>query len=110
MTHDAARSLFYVRLDGVAERAIAEYRVGDDGVVDITHTYTPPAARGRGLAASLVDAVVAWARTTGAPGVRPSCSYVRDTWLPPALAAATPATPLRYDADANLVLFTTIDS
>jgi predicted GNAT family acetyltransferase len=49
--------------------------------VDITHTFTPPAARGRGLAARLAAAAFAWAAARGA-AVRPSCSYISDTYAP----------------------------
>jgi predicted GNAT family acetyltransferase len=78
------------------------------GVLEITHTYTPPRLRGRGLAAQLCVSAFAWARARGL-AVRSTCSYVRDTFLPrnpqlaevaetqaPASAAAAPlsaATP-----------------
>lgn len=45
-------------------------------VVDFDHTYVPGTARGRGIAALLVDAGVAWARAQGF-SLQPSCTYVR---------------------------------
>jgi uncharacterized protein (DUF924 family)/predicted GNAT family acetyltransferase len=49
------------------------YRQGDTLV--LPHTEVPPALQGRGLAAALVAAALAWARHQGLR-VRPSCSYV----------------------------------
>ncbi|RYG52398.1 N-acetyltransferase [archaeon] len=56
-------------------------------VMDITHTYTPPAGRGQGLAGKLTDAAVANAASMGWQ-VQASCSYVRDNYFPANKGAA----------------------
>ena len=43
--------------------------------VDFNHTYVPGSARGRGIAALLVEAGLAWARAQGLT-IKASCSYV----------------------------------
>jgi predicted GNAT family acetyltransferase len=45
-------------------------------VLDIVHTYTPPALRGRDLAAALTRAALAYARAEGLRVV-PTCSYTQ---------------------------------
>ena len=60
-------------------------------VMDITHTFVPEGGRGKGLAAVLTEAAFDAAALRGAAGkdvpwseaikVRPSCSYVSDTFL-----------------------------
>ncbi|MBA4174990.1 MAG: hypothetical protein C0505_00280 [Leptothrix sp. (in: Bacteria)] len=54
--------------------ALCDYRRSDDNV-DLHHTEVPPPLEGRGLAAALVAATLAWARHEGLR-VLPSCSYV----------------------------------
>jgi predicted GNAT family acetyltransferase len=44
--------------------------------VDFRGTFTPPELRGRGLAAEVVGAALAWARE-GGKRVIPTCWYVR---------------------------------
>ena len=44
-------------------------------VIDMQHTVTPAAARGRGLAGVLTLAAVRGARAAGVCGVLPSCTY-----------------------------------
>lgn len=73
IVHDTAASRFEARVDGgIAECA---YRL-QGGVMNIVHTEVPPASEGRGVAAALVQAALAYARAQGLR-VRPSCSYVR---------------------------------
>jgi uncharacterized protein len=73
ITHQAAAQRFVAPVDdGEAE---CVYRL-QGGVMDIVHTEVPPAAEGRGIAAALVRAALAHARSEGLR-VRPSCSYVR---------------------------------
>jgi uncharacterized protein len=45
--------------------------------IDFNHTYVPATARGRGIAALLVDAAAAWARAQGYT-LTASCWYARD--------------------------------
>ncbi len=75
--HDENRQRFEIVIDG--EVAHLDYRMLSDNVVDFTHTYTPNALRGRGLAAQLVEAGVAHARERGWQVIG-SCSYVA-AWL-----------------------------
>lgn len=53
----------------------ANYR-HNEGARTILHVETPMAARGRGLAAQLMDAIVARARTDGVK-LRARCSYAQ---------------------------------
>ena len=46
-----------------------------DGVRHAEHTFVPPAARGRNIAAKLVEALVSDARSEGFK-IAPDCSYV----------------------------------
>ena len=71
-THRPDAQCFEVQLDG--HRAVCSYqRQGIE--VALHHTEVPAALQGRGLAAELVAATLAWARHEGLQ-VRPSCSYV----------------------------------
>ncbi len=54
--------------------ALCSYRREGDVLV-LPHTLVPPALEGRGIAAALVKAALAWARQEGLR-VRPTCSYV----------------------------------
>jgi hypothetical protein len=62
---------FAIRV-GDAE-AVLDYDLDGD-VLDVRHTFTPPALRGRELAAALTEAAFAYARANGLK-VRPTCSY-----------------------------------
>ena len=52
-----------------------DWRARGEGVRVATHTLVPPAIGGRGVAAKLVDAMVADARVQGFR-IDPACSYV----------------------------------
>jgi hypothetical protein len=73
VVHNAGASRFELRVQG--QLSIAQYQM-IDGVMWLTHTETPPAMRGRGLAAHVVRAALDHARAHGMK-VRPACSYVR---------------------------------
>jgi len=73
--HDEAAHRFRAEVEG--EQVVLDYSLGEDGTVDFHHTFTPPPLRGRGLAAVVVDAGLAWARVEGKQ-VTASCWYVRD--------------------------------
>ena len=75
--HNREAHRFYVELPG--GRAELAYDELSDGILDLYSTYVPPAARGQGLAARLVEAAMAHARAEGLRIV-PSCWYVAD-WL-----------------------------
>ena len=71
--HDVAASRFDSQVDGGVAECV--YRLQGE-VMNIVHTEVPPQAEGRGIAAALVQAALAYARARG-HRVRPSCSYVR---------------------------------
>ena len=69
--HEPGR--FFMRLaEGEAE--LVYERRGH--VLDVHHTWTPPALRGRDVAATLTEAAFAYARAEGLRIV-PTCSYTR---------------------------------
>ena len=71
--HTDAAARFELHVDG--RLSFAQYQL-IDGVMWLTHTETPPALRGHGLAAQVVRAALQHARAHGLE-VRPACSYVR---------------------------------
>ena len=77
--HNRAARRFEVALGDAL--GVCEYRVEDSEgagaqrVLTLHHTEVPAALQGRGIAADLVAAALAWARAEGFK-VRPSCSYV----------------------------------
>jgi predicted GNAT family acetyltransferase len=71
ISHDQAAHRFAIEVDG--SRAQLEYTLAR-GVMTITHTRVPPAIGGRGIAAELMAAALAAARTAGW-SVNPACSY-----------------------------------
>lgn len=71
VVHNPGAHRFEVQLNGAL--AVCAYHLAG-GVLDIHHTEVPEALGGRGLAALLVAATLAWAREQGLK-VRPSCSY-----------------------------------
>jgi predicted GNAT family acetyltransferase len=76
LQHLEAKRRFELSVDGQA--CVLDYSLhpSDAGVVvmSITHTYVPAVLQGRGLAAQLVAAALAHARTQGWK-VEPICSY-----------------------------------
>ncbi len=70
--HRPEASRFEVVVDG--RLCVCEYLRRDD-VLLFTHTEVPRALSGRGIAATLVQAALDWARAEGLK-VRPLCSYV----------------------------------
>jgi uncharacterized protein len=73
VVHNEAASRFELHMQG--QLCIAQYQM-IDGVMWLTHTETPLALQGRGLAAQVVRAALDHARAHGLK-VRPACSYVR---------------------------------
>lgn len=75
VVHDAQASRFESAVDG--QVGVLEYQMHQSArEVVFTHTHVPPALRGQGIAAALVGAALAWARSEGLHVV-PACSYVR---------------------------------
>jgi predicted GNAT family acetyltransferase len=71
--HDPGRGRFHVTVNG--QPCVCDYRLRD-GVMAFTHTEVPPELEGRGIAAQLVGAALAYAEEHRLK-VRPLCSYVR---------------------------------
>lgn len=69
---NAAKSRFELEVDG--SLALAEYDLLD-GVMTFTHTETPPALQGRGVASRLIHGALLSAREQGLR-VRATCSFV----------------------------------
>ena len=70
--HHPDRGRFEIQMAG--ETAFAEYH--DHGpVLVMTHTFVPPALRGKGLAGCLVQRALDFARQCGKK-IDPQCSYV----------------------------------
>jgi predicted GNAT family acetyltransferase len=72
IVHNEKASRFEMGVQG--QFCVAQYRL-IDGVMWLTHTEVPPALRGRGIAARVVQAALDHARAHGLK-VRPACSYV----------------------------------
>jgi predicted GNAT family acetyltransferase len=72
ITHDAQRGRFQAVVQG--HLCVCDYRLRD-GVMHMTHTEVAPELEGRGIAAQLVRAALAFAAAHGLK-VRPLCSYV----------------------------------
>jgi predicted GNAT family acetyltransferase len=70
--HNRAAHRFEVEVDGIM--SVADYELADGRMI-MTHTYTPPELRGRGLAEELVRTALLYARAEGLTVV-PACSYV----------------------------------
>ncbi|MBU6484919.1 MAG: N-acetyltransferase [Betaproteobacteria bacterium] len=73
IAHNVAQHRFEARVEGTL--AYCDYR-RDGTVLQLVHTEVPAALEGRGIAAGLVAAALAWARAEGLTVV-PVCSYVR---------------------------------
>jgi predicted GNAT family acetyltransferase len=72
--HDENARKYFALVDG--NEALLSYRESGEGVLDLAHTYVPPALRGRGVADELVRRVLDDLRRRGRK-VIPSCWFVR---------------------------------
>lgn len=70
--HNPGERRFETQVGG--DTAVADYRIEGDKMV-FTHTFVPPAGRGKGVAAELVNASLLYAREQKLTPV-PQCSYV----------------------------------
>jgi uncharacterized protein len=75
IVHDAGNGRFTHERDG--HTSYLAYRRIDDKTVDFVSTYTPPALRGRGIAARLVKRGLEWAESEGLEVV-PTCWFVAE--------------------------------
>lgn len=71
--HDSDRNRFTFEQDGA--RAYLTYREVDAQTLDFDHTFVPPALRGRGIASTLTEHALRYARARGAKVV-PTCPFV----------------------------------
>lgn len=71
--HEPEHQRFIARIDG--HDCVADYRMRGN-VMQMVHTGVDPSLQGRGIAAALVAAALAHARSQGLK-VEPLCSYVR---------------------------------
>jgi uncharacterized protein len=69
------QTLSRFELDANGVTAFANYQLGD-GVIAISHTETPPQARGQGIASQLVAGALEIIRARGLK-VIPRCAFVR---------------------------------
>ncbi len=76
VTHERDAQRFTARVEGAV--SVLEYGLVD-GVMTIEHTGVPPAWRGHGIAAALVQNALATARGAGWKVV-PACSYAA-AWM-----------------------------
>lgn len=76
VVHRPEQSRFEAEVEG--ELAFLSYERSDGGVA-MTHTIVPPHLEGQGVAGSLAQSAVDWARGQGLE-IEPQCSYVR-SWL-----------------------------
>jgi len=72
VTHHPEQGCF--RIDINSDQAVLEYEADSSKIV-ITHTFVPDTLRGRGLAAQLVEAALAFAKASDLQVVS-HCSYV----------------------------------
>jgi predicted GNAT family acetyltransferase len=72
--HDSERQRFVLLLEG--SEALLEYRMLPGNGIDFSHTFVPPALRGRGIAEKLVRTGLAWARQQDYE-IQASCWYVQ---------------------------------
>lgn len=77
--HDGTKGAYHMPVEGSDQPAELTWRkaLRDDGgdVRIANHTFTPPQARGKGIAFKLVEALIKDARETGFT-IIPACPYV----------------------------------
>ena len=73
--HDETGRRFTYERDGQVSYLL--YRPLDEQTVEFSSTYTPPALRGRGIAARIVRQALQWADSRGLRVV-PSCWFVAE--------------------------------
>lgn len=89
---------FVARIASDGAEARLEYSIAGD-VMDMEHTVVPASARGKGVGALLADAAFGFAKAQRLR-VRPSCSYISQSYLPKSGATAG----YRLDAATGLAV------
>ena len=72
--HEIEQQRFVLSLEG--SEAVLEYRLLPGNTIDFSHTFVPPALRGRGVAEKLVRTGLSWARAQEYE-IQASCWYVQ---------------------------------
>lgn len=75
IVHDEENRRFTCAVDGHV--TYCAYQRVDERTVDFTSTYTPPAVRGRGIAARVVERALEWAQANDLR-VHASCWFVAE--------------------------------
>ena len=78
VTENDHRGAFVVMHDGERAAEMVYTRAGS-GLAIVEHTWVADALRGQGIARTLLDALVAWARKSSVRIV-PLCPYARDAF------------------------------
>lgn len=74
------RVYFRLVMEKYTPTCYTEFSLSNEGVFDIVHCYTPPAARGKGVAKELVEASMLFAALQRHK-IKCSCSYVSGTFM-----------------------------
>ena len=77
--HDSMQSKFYFPTKE-AEDAVVDYTLhtkGEPNVMEITHTFVPPALRDKGIAGKITHAALNFADTNNYK-VMPTCDFAKD--------------------------------
>ena len=72
--HEKENERFVIYVDG--DEVFVEYTMEEDKEINLYHTFTHPALRGKGLAAQVVRAAFEFAKENNLK-VIPTCSYVQ---------------------------------
>lgn len=80
VVHEPALSRFSLALPDHKDPAYVIYSKLPDGTLDLTHTFTPPSMRGKGVAEKVVGAAFAFARKENIK-VKPTCPYISGKYL-----------------------------
>ena len=79
ISHEVGKEFFVVD-EASGEKACLEYNVSPENVMNMTRTFVPPAFRGSGMAARLVEAAMQYAESSHYE-VLPTCSYISEKFL-----------------------------
>jgi predicted GNAT family acetyltransferase len=90
--HDEGAHKFFV-LAATGQEARLTYTLtpgsgGSGGIMDLRHTFVPDSFRGQGTAGRLATTACEFAASRGL-SIVPTCSYIRDTFLPSTVRAAS---------------------
>lgn len=72
---DGSKGAYRMDVEGTDTQAELTWRASGEGVRVANHTFTPPEARGKGIALKLVEAMISDAQEQGFK-IKPTCPYV----------------------------------